>query len=77
MPIVVAVSALWKPDAAPDPREPPVAAQPVETRVEVEIHHVTGTVFHRSQAWGIVIVAVAPHKPKTAASASASAPTKK
>lgn len=38
---------------------------------------VTGTVFHRSQAWGIVIVAVAPHKPKAASAASASAPTKK
>ncbi|HSQ59640.1 MAG TPA: hypothetical protein VLT84_04325 [Acidobacteriota bacterium] len=38
---------------------------------------VTGTVFHRSQAWGIVIVAVAPHNPKGAAAASASAPTKK
>jgi hypothetical protein len=38
---------------------------------------VTGTVFHRSQAWGIVIVAVAPHKPKVAAAASTSAPTKK
>jgi hypothetical protein len=35
---------------------------------------VTGTVYHRSQAWGIVIVKVAPHDP---AAAKASAPNSK
>ncbi len=35
---------------------------------------VLGTVYHRSQAWGIVIVKVTPHKPKSAAASAPSVP---
>ncbi len=35
---------------------------------------VLGTVYHRSQAWGIVIVKVSPHKPKPAEPAKSAAP---
>ena len=35
---------------------------------------VIGTVYHRSQAWGIVIVKVSPHKPKPAEAAKSAAP---
>ncbi len=38
---------------------------------------VTGTVFHRSQAWGIVIVKVEPHKAKGAAGEPAAAAAQK
>ena len=36
---------------------------------------VTGTVYHRSQAWGIVIVKVTPHQEKGAAAPAGAAPT--
>lgn len=36
---------------------------------------VLGTVYHRSQAWGIVIVKVSPHKEKPASGPSAAKPT--
>ncbi|MEK7314681.1 MAG: hypothetical protein AAB011_00740 [Candidatus Eisenbacteria bacterium] len=35
---------------------------------------VIGTVYHRSQAWGIVIVKVSPHKPKAAEAVKGTAP---
>ena len=35
---------------------------------------VIGTVYHRSQAWGIVIVKVSPHKPKPAEAVKTAAP---
>jgi len=35
---------------------------------------VLGTVYHRSQAWGIVIIKVSPHEPKPAAAALPAAP---
>lgn len=35
---------------------------------------VIGTVYHRSQAWGIVVIKVSPHKEKPAAAAQPAAP---
>jgi hypothetical protein len=37
---------------------------------------VIGTVYHRSQAWGVVIVKVSPHKPKAAANTATNSAAK-